>query len=69
LSYACIIVNIRRIKKQAILKDLAKKMLFLAGPRQAGKTWLAEDIAKEYQHPLYLNYDNVEHQKIIREHA
>lgn len=58
-----------RLQKQHILDDLQKKMVFLAGPRQAGKTWLANDIAKEYQHPLYLNYDNIEHQKIIRDHA
>lgn len=58
-----------RAQKQAILNDLQKKMVFLAGPRQAGKTWLAEDIAKEYQHPLYLNYDNIDHRKIINDHA
>lgn len=56
-----------RPQKQQILQDLKKKMVFLAGPRQAGKTWLAQAIANEYQHPLYLNYDNPEHRKIIRE--
>ncbi len=59
----------KRAQKQRILKDLKKKMVFLAGPRQAGKTWLANDIAREYQHPLYLNYDNLEHRKIIREQS
>ena len=59
----------RRIQKQAILADLPKKMVFLAGPRQAGKTWLALDIAREYKHPLYLNYDNVEHQQIIHQQS
>ena len=36
-----IIVNMERVQKQHILKDLDKKMVFVAGPRQAGKTWLA----------------------------
>lgn len=55
----------KRIQKKAILADLSKKMVLLAGPRQAGKTWLALDIAREYQHPLYLNYDYIDHQKMI----
>jgi predicted AAA+ superfamily ATPase len=59
----------KRIQKDYILSDLAKKMVFLAGPRQAGKTWLAKEIAKEYQRPLYLNYDNSEHRNIILEQA
>ena len=59
----------KRIQKQQILHDLKKKMVFLAGPRQAGKTWLAQEIACEYQSPLYLNYDNAEHRKIMRDHA
>jgi len=58
-----------RSQKHRILQDLKKKMVFLAGPRQAGKTWLAQAIANEYQNPLYLNYDNIEHRKIIQTHA
>ena len=58
-----------RAQKQLILDDLPKKMVFLAGPRQTGKTWMAKEIAKEYSHPVYLNYDNIDHQKIINEHA
>lgn len=30
-----------RYQKQAIIRDLHKKMVLLAGPRQAGKTTLA----------------------------
>ncbi len=59
----------KRLQQQYILKDLRRKMVFLAGPRQAGKTWLAKEIAKTYQHPVYLNYDNAEHRKIIRKQA
>ena len=58
-----------RYQKQAILKDLQKKMVWIAGPRQAGKTWLAKDIAKHYDRAVYLNYDQTEHQEIIQKQA
>lgn len=54
-----------RVQKQAILKDLDKKMVLVAGPRQAGKTWLAKDIAKNFKHALYLNYDQIAHRDVI----
>ncbi len=44
-------------------------MVFLAGPRQAGKTWLAKDIAHQFNNPLYLNYDQLEHREIIHHQA
>jgi Predicted ATPase (AAA+ superfamily) len=49
----------KRIQKAAILKDLEKKIVLLVGPRQAGKTWLAKDIAKEFRNSVYLNYDQI----------
>lgn len=54
-----------RAQKKAILRDLNKKMVLLAGPRQAGKTTLAKEIAKEYPSSIYLNYDRLEDRKII----
>lgn len=54
-----------RFQKQAILRDLNKKMVLLAGPRQAGKTTLAKDIATEFKSSVYLNYDRLEDRKII----
>ena len=55
-----------RYQKQPILRDLQKKMVLLAGPRQAGKTTLAKAIAEEFETHVYLNYDNMEDRKVIR---
>ncbi len=41
-----------------IEKDLQKKMVFLAGPRQVGKTTMAKDILHRTSHGLYFNWDN-----------
>ena len=54
-----------RLQKQQILKDLNKKIVFIIGPRQVGKTWLAKDIAKNFNKPVYLNYDSIQDKKII----
>jgi len=59
----------KRYQKDVIIKDLAKKMVLLVGPRQAGKTWLAKDIAKDFPNSIYLNYDQPLDQKIIREQS
>jgi uncharacterized protein len=58
-----------RKQKKLILKDLPRKMVFIAGPRQAGKTWLAKDIAKNFSHPVYLSYDHAEDRSIIKHAA
>lgn len=58
-----------RIQAVNIIKDLAKKMVLVTGPRQVGKTFLSKQIAKAYAKPLYLNYDNVEDRDIIRKQA
>jgi len=60
------IVNMKRIQDRRIISDLSKKMVFLAGPRQVGKTFVAQLIAKEYKNPLYLNFDNVADRKVIQ---
>ncbi len=59
------LVAMKRVQKQAILRDLEKKIVLLVGPRQAGKTWLAKDIAREFKNSVYLNYDQVLDREII----
>lgn len=51
-----------------IKEDLEKKMVFIGGPRQVGKTTLSQQFIKKYQdkHPAYLNWDLDEHRKKIR---
>ena len=47
-----------------IVRDLEKKFVLLAGPRQVGKTTLAEEILKKQQ-GLYLNWDSAKDRKSI----
>jgi predicted AAA+ superfamily ATPase len=54
-----------RLQLKNILSDLEKKMVFLIGPRQAGKTWLAKEVMKNFKNSLYLNYDSLDDKKII----
>jgi hypothetical protein len=47
-----------------LFTDLEKKMVFLSGPRQVGKTTLANKIIKKLN-GLYLLYDNSEDREAI----
>lgn len=51
-----------------ITEDLKKKMVFLGGPRQVGKTHLAQSLLGNFSdnHPAYLNWDDDEAKKRIR---
>jgi len=56
-----------RIQTQKITQDLTRKMVFLTGSRQVGKTSLALSLTKKIQPSLYLNYDNFEHRAQIQQ--
>ncbi|MBU0682880.1 MAG: ATP-binding protein [Candidatus Omnitrophica bacterium] len=59
----------KRIYTQIIKEHIAdhKQMIFLVGPRQVGKTTVSL-MAQEFSHELaYLNWDNLDHRKIILE--
>jgi hypothetical protein len=55
-----------RQQTKQIIKDLDKKIVFLVGPRQVGKTWLAKYIGEEYKKTTYLNYDRLGDREIIK---
>lgn len=42
-------------------EDLDKKMVFLGGPRQVGKTTIARSLAAEHPRHIYFNWDNPKH--------
>lgn len=47
-----------------ILDDVAKKMVFLTGPRQSGKTTMVLDLLEKLP-GIYLNWDDQDHRKRI----
>lgn len=62
-------MEIKRIYSSVIKEHLRnnQQMIFLSGPRQAGKTTISL-MAKEFTSQLsYLNWDNLDHRKIIME--
>lgn len=58
----------RKIYHQ-LWKDLSgeKSMVFLAGPRQSGKTTLARMIASDFQNSVYFNWDLVTSKRLLIE--
>ena len=61
--------RMRRIITPNVARDLKRKMVFIVGPRQVGKTWLAKEIARGYPEALYLNYDDAKHREVIRDES
>jgi predicted AAA+ superfamily ATPase len=59
---------VKRTVLKSIKEDLKDKMVFIGGPRQVGKTTLAQSLLKKYydKHPAYLNWDDsVSRKKIL----
>lgn len=46
-----------RYLAQSVVSDLKKKMVFISGPRQVGKTTLSKNLFEAEKKSLYLNYD------------
>lgn len=55
----------QRLIEPLIEHDLARKMVFLTGPRQAGKTTLAKSIASRRPGAQVLNWDVLADQRVI----
>lgn len=56
----------KRYLHSYLTSDLKEKMVFIGGPRQVGKTTLAQFIGgNDYKHPVYLNWDFREDRKKI----
>lgn len=47
----------RRYLESALRADLGRKMVFVSGPRQVGKTTLAKSIMADFPQAQYLNWD------------
>ncbi len=52
-----------------VVKDLRKKMVFVTGPRQVGKTFFSKGLQSSFKNPVYLNNDDVSDIKIIRKRS
>ncbi len=59
----------KRYLVQTILNDLSEKMVFIGGPRQVGKTTMAEYISNNFfNSPQYLNWDDRQDRRDIIEY-
>jgi hypothetical protein len=55
-----------RYLERPIAEDLESKMVFIAGPRQVGKTTLARRVLRTWSSGLYLAWDNREDRATLR---
>lgn len=69
LDYLAMMWNnnvMKRYLQETISNDLKRKMVFITGPRQVGKTFLAKSIQQEFNKTIYFNNDDIEDAKNIR---
>jgi predicted AAA+ superfamily ATPase len=57
----------QRYLEAAVRADLGRKMVFLTGPRQVGKTTLARSLMAGYPRAQYLNWDVPNDRRILLE--
>ena len=55
----------KRYLEDVIARDIRRKMVLIAGPRQVGKTFLDKAIMGGFSNPQYLNYDNMADARIV----
>jgi len=56
----------QRYLKKSIIEDLKRKMVFVGGPRQVGKTIMSLDIlGGDEQHPAYFNWDYADDKRLL----
>ncbi len=58
---------IERYLEPYVLKDLRRKMVFVGGARQTGKTTLAKRLAKNFRNSQYFNWDDDENRRSVLE--
>jgi predicted AAA+ superfamily ATPase len=59
----------QRYLETALQADLGRKMVFLSGPRQVGKTTLARSLMASYPRAQYLNWDVPNDRRILIDQA
>ena len=59
--------RMQRYLNLSVKADLARKLVFLVGPRQVGKTTLAKALMAGYPRSQYLNRDVPNDCRIIRD--
>ena len=59
----------KRYLHRAVKSDLARKLVFVVGPRQVGKTTFAKGLMAEYMPNQYLNWDVPNDTRIIQDQS
>lgn len=57
----------RRYLEGPVAEDLDRRMVFVGGPRQVGKTTLARLVGEKFETSTYLNWDNRDHRRALLE--
>lgn len=58
-----------RYLQNTVIADIKKKMVFITGPRQVGKTFFSKSVGERFKKAVYLNHDDITDIRIIRSRA